>query len=218
MKNLASTVVIASLLQIVHSYHGDTKTCYDCADTPLNFMCSWGGMLADPWHAVCCSPSNPSIYCKPSEKNKCSPSFAKAKQAYFMNCPKVSSTMCGSSSKDMKMQVKKVEPTYFSHSGIKRWESFTNKAGALQANQYDACHYILETSTALYGTGKIRVEIKSQKNVVITPLAGETVEKATAANVKILDNVIFEVDVNLKLVLMVIPEKNAEDTSYKFGY
>jgi len=44
------------------------------------------------------------------------------------------------------------------------------------------------------------------------------VEKATAANVKILDNVIFEVDVNLKLVLMVIPEKNAEDTSYKFGY
>jgi len=132
MKNFASAVVMAALIQMVYSYHGDTKTCYDCADTPSNYMCSWGGQLANPWHAVCCTPNNPSIFCKASEKNKCSPSFATAQQAYFMSCPRVNSTMCGSTSKDMKIQVKKVEPTYFSHKNIKRWESFTDSAAKLQ--------------------------------------------------------------------------------------
>jgi len=53
---------------------------------------------------------------------------------------------------------------------------------------------------------------------MINPLAGETIEKATAANVKITDNIIFEADVHHKMILMIIPEKNAETTSYKFGY
>lgn len=32
--NFASAVVMAALIQMVNSYHGDLKTCYDCADTP----------------------------------------------------------------------------------------------------------------------------------------------------------------------------------------
>jgi len=49
-------------------------------------------------------------------------------------------------------------------------------------------------------------------------MAGLTIEKATAANVKITNNVIFEADVHYKLILMIIPEKNTETNSYKFGY
>ena len=51
-----------------------------------------------------------------------------------MSCPKVSNTMCGSTSKDLKIQVKKVEQTFFEHKNIKRWEDFTNKAGVKQAD------------------------------------------------------------------------------------
>lgn len=101
--NITSAVVMMALIQMVHSYHGEFKTCYECADTPSNFMCSWGGQLANPWNAVCCSPSNPSFYCKPSKLNKCSPTFSKAQQSYFMSCPLVNNTMCGSASKDMKI-------------------------------------------------------------------------------------------------------------------
>jgi hypothetical protein len=43
---------------------------------------------------------------------------------------------------------------------------------------------------------------------MINPLAGESIESASAANVNITDNVIFEADVHHKLILMVIPEKN----------
>lgn len=101
--NFASAVVLAAIIQMVTGYHGDLTTCYGCSDTPANYMCNWGGQLPNPWHVVCCTPQNPSIFCKPSEKNKCSPSFSQAQQSYFMHCPKVNNTMCGSPSKDMKI-------------------------------------------------------------------------------------------------------------------
>ena len=69
--------ILIILNNLVTADHGSLKSCYDCAHTNngLNYMCNFNNRLPDPWRSICCSPNNPSSFCKPNSKNKCSNTF-----------------------------------------------------------------------------------------------------------------------------------------------
>ena len=96
-KYLVSTILIGH--SIVRASHGSFKSCYDCvAESPENKLCNWGMNSIDPWKYACCSPDNPSMYCKASEHNKCTPSYSEVKELFYTYCPLVNNTMCGTES------------------------------------------------------------------------------------------------------------------------
>ena len=93
---IVTIIYYLSFRNNVSASHGSFKSCYDCAaESGDNKLCNWGMNSIDPWKYACCSPDNPSMYCKASDHNKCTPSYNEVKELFYTYCPLVNSTMCG---------------------------------------------------------------------------------------------------------------------------
>ena len=55
-------------------------------------MCNWGNKFEGL--VACCEPGSQSIYCQPSEYNKCSPTFEDSKGMFFTHCPGITKDLC----------------------------------------------------------------------------------------------------------------------------
>ena len=59
-----------------------------------DFICTWGGRLADPQMVACCSNQD-SKYCQATSKNKCSKSFNNMGTQFYNYCPQITNQKCG---------------------------------------------------------------------------------------------------------------------------
>ena len=112
--------ILALLIQLCFGSHGAFKSCYDCKidSNGENYMCNFGGLSVDPWKYTCCSPDNPSDYCKKSDFNECYPSYNQVKERFYTYCPLVNNTMCGTESEDHSL-IATNEPQTFSFNKLR---------------------------------------------------------------------------------------------------
>ena len=71
--------------------HGNLRSCYECSKQAKNYMCNW----KDDGLVACCEPGSTSLYCQPSESNKCSPTFEVSGSMFFTYCPRITPELCG---------------------------------------------------------------------------------------------------------------------------
>lgn len=93
----------AILITTVMAGHGSFRSCYECSKQVKNYMCNWGNEK-DPTVVACCEPGSKSIYCQPSAKNKCSPTFEVSKGMFFTHCPGIDKDQCKTAERNLTLK------------------------------------------------------------------------------------------------------------------
>ena len=127
---------------------------------------------------ACCTKGDPSIYCKPNAKNRCSPTVSVAKGMFYTWCPKINKANCqiqsttkGVALSDSMTITATPSKLSFTKSNLQNLNytdltikspPYANLAALKTAkpDKFDHCYYILETPKYLYKSGTIKMKIK----------------------------------------------------------
>ena len=125
----------------VAGYHGNFKTCYECASKfPKNRICNAkresSSTGKDPWLSACCPPDNKSPYCLETYYNICSPPYEQAGPLYYSYCAQTNMTMCGTTDSMNMTFTAEPEQKTFTFDGLRRYQKMSGKD-----DRFDACRY-----------------------------------------------------------------------------